>query len=118
MPPEIAAIFERSCRDCHSYNTQWPWYSHIAPASWFLISHVNEGRRHLNFSEWASYDSKKARKKLEDICNEVEEGVMPLKSYLLLHSEAKLSPDEVQKICEWVEAERQRLAVEKSTATE
>jgi len=110
MPPEIAAIITRSCQDCHSHETRWPWYSYVAPASWFLIHHVNDARRHLNFSEWATYTPKRMNKKLEEMGEEVEVGAMPLKSYLFLHPNAKLSPEEVQALIAWTSAERQRLA--------
>ncbi|MDZ7292407.1 MAG: heme-binding domain-containing protein [candidate division KSB1 bacterium] len=118
MTQEIAAIFERSCQDCHSYKTRWPWYSQVAPVSWLLIDHVTEGRRHLNFSEWASYDSKKARKLLGEISDEVQKGDMPLKSYLPLHPKARLSEVDVQAIVAWTTAERQRLAGENALSDE
>src|SRR5687767_12229671 len=56
VPPDVAAILERSCRDCHSNGTRWPWYSNVAPVSWWVIDHVNHGRSHFNFSEWAKYN--------------------------------------------------------------
>src|SRR5215216_3654983 len=55
IDPKVGAILKRSCYDCHSNNTRWPWYSNVAPVSWFVIDHVNEGRRDLNFSEWGTY---------------------------------------------------------------
>jgi hypothetical protein len=116
MPPEVSAIITRACYDCHSHQTRWPWYSHVAPVSWFVIGHVNDGRRHLNFSEWAAYDPKRMKRKLEEIKEEVEDGAMPLPAYLPLHPEAKLSPEEVQALSAWTIAERQRLAQADSLA--
>src|SRR5574341_1387874 len=116
--PEVAAIINRACRDCHSHQTQWPWHSHLAPVSWYLIDHVNDGRKHLNFSEWATYNPKRMSKKLEEMRDEVEQGAMPLKSYLLVHSEAKLSQDDIQKLGEWATAERQRISQANGLANE
>lgn len=113
MTPEVAAIFERSCQDCHSNQTQWPWYSNVAPASWWLADHVSDGRRHLNLSDWTQGERRQKPKptsrQLEEICEEVEKGGMPLKSYLRLHPSAKLSPADVKAICDWTKTELQRL---------
>jgi len=57
VDPQVAGILDRACADCHSNKTRWPWYSHVAPVSWFVIDHVNHGRSHLNFSEWGRYDA-------------------------------------------------------------
>ncbi|MFO7445186.1 MAG: heme-binding domain-containing protein [Ignavibacteriaceae bacterium] len=78
---------QRACYDCHSNETNWPWYSYTAPASWFLASHVSEGREHMNFSTGKLDDAGEA-------AEEVELGKMPLKSYLLLHGEADLTEEE------------------------
>ena len=100
-PPEIQAVFERSCYDCHSNETRWPWYSRVAPAS-FLIAHdVEEGREHLNFSEWAGYPADDQRHLLEEIAEEVKEGEMPRWFYLPLHPSARLSSDEVGAVVQW-----------------
>ncbi|MCA1619168.1 MAG: heme-binding domain-containing protein [Acidobacteria bacterium] len=108
MTPEVAAILERSCNDCHSSETVWPWYSNVAPASWFLKWHVDEGRRELSFSEWATYTKRKRERKLHEICQQVESGAMPLKSYLPLHPEARLSDEDRRVICEWTRREEGR----------
>jgi hypothetical protein len=110
IPPEVNAIFHRACRDCHSHETRWPWYSKMAPVSWFVIDHVNHGRKHLNFSDWARYNRREADERLDGICKTTKSGSMPLSSYLLLHRDAKLSQEDVRAICDWTEAERQRLA--------
>lgn len=87
-PAEIVAILRRSCYDCHSNETRWPWYAHVAPMSWLLSGHVKDGRKHVNFSEW---DPDEAADSLEEIGEEVEKGAMPLPGYLLLHRDARLS---------------------------
>ncbi|MEO8553185.1 MAG: heme-binding domain-containing protein [Kofleriaceae bacterium] len=87
--PETRALAKRACFDCHSNETRWPWYSYVAPVSWFVGGHVDEGRRALNFSEW-DHPSKHAGK----ASHEVETGGMPLTSYLLLHGDARLGDAE------------------------
>src|SRR5689334_7492156 len=74
LTPAAAAILERSCNDCHSYQTRWPWYSNVAPISWFVINHVNDGREDLNFSEWSGYSQNEQQNYLKKMCKEVERG--------------------------------------------
>src|SRR5216683_7428812 len=105
MTPPVAAILDRSCRDCHSNKTVWPWYTNVAPVSWFIVDHVNEGRSNLNLSEWGRYDQRRQGKKLEQMCDEVKDGAMPLSSYTPLHPGSKPSPDDVKTLCDWTEAE-------------
>lgn len=105
----VAAILDRSCRDCHSNNTRWPWYSHVAPVSWYVIDHVNHGRSHLNFSDWGSLSSRDAETMLNAICKEVKSGAMPLTSYTRMHRDAKLTPQDVNTICDWTLVESHRL---------
>ena len=112
LSPEVGAIFDRACNDCHSSKTDWPWYSQIAPVSWWLKSHVDEGRGQLSFSEWGTYPQRKASVKLKEICEQVEAGEMPIKSYLPLHPSAKLSDEDRRVLCEWAHGEEQRLASE------
>jgi hypothetical protein len=100
VTPQAKSILERSCTDCHSNNTRWPWYSRVAPVSWFVIDHVNHGRTHLNFSEWGLYTAKEQDELLHSICKEVKYGTMPLQSYLRLHTDAKLNASDVKILCE------------------
>ena len=106
----VAAIFERSCRDCHSNKTVWPWYTNVAPISWWLSNHVNEGRQNLNLSEWGKLDRDRQDRKLRQICDEVSDGVMPLSSYVPMHPQAKLSAEDKKILCDWTEAQRARLS--------
>ena len=108
MTHGVEAILRRSCNDCHSSETDWPWYSNVAPASWFLKRHVDEGRRELSFSEWATYSKRKRERKLHEICQQVESGEMPLKSYLPLHPSARLSAEDKRVLCEWTRQEEER----------
>jgi hypothetical protein len=107
VPPEVRNILDRACADCHSHRTVWPWYSHVAPVSWMIASHVNEGREHLNLSEWPGRH--KRQKLLDEMCDEVEHGAMPIGSYLRLHSRARLSESDKQAVCGWTKAELARL---------
>lgn len=102
-PTVVAQAINRSCRDCHSNDTTWPWYSRVAPVSWFLVHDVNEGRSHLNLSEWGTLDARRSSRKLEEMCEMVESGEMPMGKYVLLHPSAKLSAGEIKAICGWTE---------------
>jgi hypothetical protein len=109
VPPNIAAVFERSCIDCHSYKTTWPWYSRVFPVNWLLYRDVTQGRREVNFSEWATYSKRRKLRKLTEICEQVNKREMPLKLYLPLHPQAKLTNAERDAICEWANAEKTRV---------
>ncbi|MGH9874371.1 MAG: heme-binding domain-containing protein [Pyrinomonadaceae bacterium] len=110
VTPQVAAIFARSCNDCHSNKTRWPWYSNVAPVSWFVIDHVIEGRENMNLSEWGRYSQRDNDSLLRQICREVRAGGMPLSSYTPLHPGSRLSPEDVKTLCDWTDAERARLA--------
>ena len=103
VDPGAVAVFQRSCNDCHSNRTVWPWYSHVAPVSWLVVSDVNRGRKALNFSEGVGDRSEEQQKHLS-ICKEVSGGEMPGFPYTLLHRRAKLSPPDVASICLWTRA--------------
>jgi hypothetical protein len=100
-PSDVAAILRRSCYDCHSNETNWPWYSYVAPMSWFVTRHVNRGRGDLNFSEWPALDFEAQEHAFKDIEEQIAKGEMPLKSYLLLHRQAKLSQEERDVLLRW-----------------
>ncbi len=97
---EVAAIVERSCYNCHSNTTVWPWYSNIAPVSWLLANDVSGGRSHMNFSEWGKLTPGKAQNKLENACEEVQGGDMPPWYYVLMHRNAKVSAQDVKTLCD------------------
>jgi len=98
-PEDVKAILKRSCYDCHSNETEWPWYSHLAPVSWLLAGHVNKGREHLNFSEWEP--SKNMIWFRAPIYSMVASGQMPLTSYLPMHPDAKIAPEELEILRTW-----------------
>jgi len=109
VPPDVAVILERSCNDCHSNTTSYPWYSQITPVSWWLKNHVEHGREHLNFSIWNTYETRRKVRKLEDVCEQVESREMPLPSYTWSHRDAALSDGEIKTLCDWSKAEQDRL---------
>jgi hypothetical protein len=112
VPPEVKAIFDRACKDCHSNETRWPAYGYVAPMSWLLVRDVEEGREHLNLSEWGAYDPDSQRDVLIEICRQVRRGAMPLKEYALIHSRAKLTPPDVEALCKWTTDMRRSLPSE------
>ncbi len=100
-PAEIASMIRRACYDCHSHHSVYPWYTHLAPISFWIKRHINKGRQHLNFSTWGAYSRERAHHKLEECYEEVLEGHMPLPSYIWMHQEAKLTPAERRDLAEW-----------------
>lgn len=110
VPPNVHSILERSCFDCHSNRTRWPWYSNVAPISWMLANDVREGRRHLNFSAWGSYKPKRIAGLLDRINSEVDKGEMPLWEYLLIHRDASLTEEQKDSLCNWAATMGDRVA--------
>lgn len=105
IQPEIANTIRTSCYDCHSNETQYPWYSSIAPASWWLKNHINEGRSHLNFSVFATYEPKRQIHKMEECVEMLEKHEMPLESYYLGHQNAKLTDVQRQDLIKYFKKE-------------
>lgn len=101
VPSDVHTVLKRVCFDCHSNNTVYPWYDNIQPVAWWLHHHIEEGKEELNFSEFATYSPKKARHKLEEVGEAVTEGWMPLGSYLWIHHDAKLKPEEAKLVADW-----------------
>jgi hypothetical protein len=99
-PKDVDAIFKRACYDCHSNQTKWPWYSYVFPLSWSIKDHVKVGRARLNFDKWYSYSEEK-RLKLRDGIFRKTGTIMPLVEYVLFHSEAKLSKEDIKKVRDW-----------------
>ncbi|MEE8160979.1 MAG: heme-binding domain-containing protein [Acidobacteriota bacterium] len=106
---QVSAIFERACQNCHSHKTEWPWYSNVAPVSWFVIDNVNFGRSIMNLSDWAQYDGEEVIRLLEQNCELVKAGEMPIVPYQWMHDESHLGEQDIQAICEWAEGEQRRL---------
>jgi len=99
--PRIVTLLKTSCYDCHSNNTAYPWYNNIAPVSWMISNHIREGKDELNFSNWDLYVPETQHKLLKKIIEEVEEDEMPLRSYLIIHADAKLSDADKELLKFW-----------------
>lgn len=102
VPEEVNAILKRSCYDCHSNNTTYPWYANVQPVAWWLNNHIEDGKGEVNFDEFATYRPARQYRKLKEIHDEVDEGEMPLSSYTLIHTNAKLSDSDKKTILEWL----------------
>ena len=107
--PDIKPILQRSCYNCHSNETDWPWYSYIAPASWLTVNTVRNGRSHLNFSEWESYAIKMQYRKLEDIAEEAIGKEMPPWYYVIMREEADLTVTDRGQVWAWAVTESETL---------
>ena len=103
-PPEIEATLRRACYDCHSNETEWPWYSRIAPLSWYIARDVNLGRKEINFSQWGSYYPARRRRKLEWIGRALHEEKMPPWYYRLMHPDARLTQADRDALQHWIES--------------
>ncbi len=104
VEPTVSAVLARSCNDCHSNVTVWPWYSKIAPVSWVVAYDVRRGRGDLNFSEWGTYPAEKQPELLKEICEQVSDKEMPGSIYTLMHPAAKLSETDIRSICAWTQS--------------
>ncbi len=107
VPADVRAVFDRSCRNCHSNETAWPWYSYIAPVSWVVAHDVHHARKMMNLSEWGGYSAQRKEDRLEEICEQVTNGDMPDRKYAVFHREARVTPPERDAICQWTEDSRQ-----------
>ncbi|MEO6539662.1 MAG: heme-binding domain-containing protein [Ferruginibacter sp.] len=106
VPANVHSILKTSCYDCHSNNTVYPWYAKVQPVMWWLNDHVRDGKKDLNFSEFASYSIRRRYKKLEEVNDLVKKDAMPLDSYLWLHKDAKLNEQQKLILANWVTAIR------------
>lgn len=102
VPATIQTMLRTSCYDCHSNNTNYPLYSYIQPARFFMESHIKEGKQNLNFDEWGNYSSRKQNNKLDRIAKQIKEDQMPLSSYTLIHKNAILSNIQKKEIINWI----------------
>ncbi|MCB0474644.1 MAG: heme-binding domain-containing protein [Flavobacteriaceae bacterium] len=103
-PENISEMIRGACYDCHSDNTVYPWYAEVAPVSWWIANHVEDGKKHLNFSTWADYDDKRKAKKLDHIDEALTKRFMPMKVYIPMHPEAKLSDEQIKSLTDWVKS--------------
>jgi hypothetical protein len=105
---ELKTVLKRSCYDCHSNETKWPWYARVAPVSWLVAKDVKEGRKEVNFSVWNQYSENRRARKLKEVVEQVEGNKMPQWYYVLLHPEAKLSAREKEMIVRWARQPQSR----------
>jgi hypothetical protein len=101
VPDTVKTILQNACYDCHSNNTAYPWYVNIQPAGWWMAGHISEAKGDLNFSEFGAYEQRRQISKLEGIAAVVEEDIMPLRSYKMMHKSARLSADEKNLVIDW-----------------
>lgn len=109
LPENVKQILNNACLDCHSNNTNYPWYNKIAPVSWMLSKHVTDGKKELNFSEWGELDTYGKIVALEDMRQEVEQKTMPIKGYVAMHKEAKLTEEQVAALFTWIDKKGEEL---------
>lgn len=112
-PAEVKQLLAIACYDCHSDNTRYPWYAEIQPVAWWLAQHVDDGKRELNLSSFGELSAKRKASRLEAMIDSITTGEMPLKSYTIVHRDAKLSPAQVKLLTDWLEALRDEVAPDK-----
>jgi hypothetical protein len=112
VPGDVQAVLQRACNDCHSNNTTYPWYANVQPFGWWLQNHIDEGKQHLNFSEFGTYNKKKQAHKMEEVSEMVEDDEMPLASYTWIHHDAKLSKEDKDLLLSWSKSLHHQIAVQ------
>jgi hypothetical protein len=113
VPQDVLNILKTACYDCHSNNTNYPWYSKVQPLGWLLANHIKEGKAELNFNEFGSYSMRRQTSKLNAIANSIKDGSMPLGSYILLHKNARLSDEENASLIDWAAGTKDSLQLNK-----
>ena len=101
VPANVAAILKVSCYDCHSNNSRYPWYSELQPGAWFMAQHIKKGRDELNFDEFNNYSKRRKKAKIKSIISQIEKDEMPLRSYRMMHGNARLSADEKKELLDF-----------------
>jgi hypothetical protein len=109
VPDSVQTILKNACYDCHSNNTDYPWYSNVQPMGWMMAKHIKNGKAELNFSEFGSYSSRRQVSKLTGIANSIKDDIMPLSSYKLMHKNAQLSTLEKKMLIKWAEQSKDSL---------
>jgi len=107
--PEVVQVLKTSCYDCHTNETIYPWYTNVAPVSWWVKKHIDEGRDELNFSEWGTYSIRRKDHKLDEFVEMLDEDEMPLKSYLIAHGDASLDKTQKTQLIDWAKKSRENL---------
>lgn len=104
IPKDVQTILRNACYDCHSNNTQYPWYVNIEPVGWLMTDHIKKGKKELNFNEYSTYSSKRQRNKLKRMKEQIEENEMPLYSYTLMHPDARLTANQKEQVTKWIDS--------------
>ncbi|HEU0228267.1 MAG TPA: heme-binding domain-containing protein [Arachidicoccus soli] len=112
----VQAVLKVACNDCHTNNTRYPWYNNIQPTTWYLAKHVKDGKRHLNFDEFYAYSFKKQAHKLDEVAKEIKKDGMPLTSYNLIHTDARLSVAQKDLLINWAENLSKEIKAKDTTA--
>jgi len=113
VPDTVLTLLKHTCYDCHSNNTDYPWYSNVQPMGWLMAYHIKQAKKQLNFSDFGSYSQRRQLSKLDGIANSIKDGIMPLKSYKIMHKSARLSPDEKLLLINWIQQSIDSLSVNK-----
>jgi hypothetical protein len=103
IPDTVQTLLKNACYDCHSDNTDYPWYSHIQPMGWLMAYHIKQAKNQLNFSDFGSFSQRRQLSKLDGISNSIKDDIMPLKSYEMMHKNAQLSEDEKKLLINWAQ---------------
>lgn len=111
VPDNVLNVFKNSCNDCHSNNTRYPWYVNIQPMGWLMTNHIKDGKANLNFSEFGTYSKRKQANKLRAIAKSINDGSMPISSYTIMHTDAKLNSEDKKMISDWVSNARDSMEV-------
>lgn len=109
----VISILKNACYDCHSNNTDYPWYSNIQPTGWLMAYHIKKAKNELNFSEFGAYSQRQQLSKLDGIANSIKDDIMPLKSYKIMHKPAQLSTSEKSLLVNWAKRSRDSLSIRK-----
>lgn len=117
VPDTVMSILKRACYDCHSNHTNYPWYSKVTPVNWWLKNHIDEGKKRLNFSDYASGNFKRKIRKLEEIAELVEKHEMPLSSYAWIHKESRLNDAQRKLIIDWANTAKEQVLQDSLSST-
>ncbi|MBB6498046.1 heme-binding domain-containing protein [Pedobacter cryoconitis] len=110
VPVKIQAVLKNTCYDCHSNRTFYPWYASLQPVSWWIASHIIKGKEKLNFSDFGSYSNRRQHSKLEAMANSINDGVMPIGAYTLIHQKARLIEADRILLNNWIEKTKDSLS--------
>lgn len=113
VPENLQTLFKNACYDCHSNNTNYPWYSMIQPIGWILTKDIKDGKAKLNFSEFGSISPRRQMSKLQNVENRIKDGTMPLPAYQFIHPRARLTEEEKQLLIDWIQQTRDSIASQK-----